>query len=551
MECEPYYSYGEHNIRAKQQRRSLNLEVLHDMVSKIYSAQPDLLKASIVTIEVDLSKGLHSFSIVGLAGKAVDESKDRISAAIKNSGWKSPKNKNQKVVISLAPADLKKDSTGFDLGMALAYLLAAEEIKFDPKNKLFIGELSLDGHVEAVKGVLPMIIEAKRKGYTECFVPKDNAEEAALVENITIYPTENLLQTVSHLISKTVEESEGKPKIISQKIEAYSSPKKKSIKNKNEYQVDISDIKGQESAKRALEIAMAGGHNIVMYGPPGTGKTMLAKASAGLLPELSHDDILEITSIYSVHQGIKGNLITEPPFRSPHHTASYVSIIGGGTNPRPGEVTLAHKGVLFLDEMPEFSVQVLETLREPLEEGRVRISRAKGSANYPANFMLIGAMNPCPCGNRGIKGKECICSPLQIERYKRKLSGPIADRIDLWVEVSKIDHEKLTDKNREGVTSKEIRDKIKKAREVQEKRYKKEKINLNSEMSARQLVNLINLSDECKKILNDSAKRLDLSARAYHRIIKTARTIADLDNEKEILPAHILEALQYRPKNNF
>ena len=521
-------------------------------VAKIYSAQPHLLTASIITIEVDLSKGLHAFTIVGLAGKAVDEARDRISAAIKNSGWKSPKAKNQKVVISLAPADIRKDGTGFDLAMALSYLVAAEEIRIDNKKKLFIGELSLDGHVESIKGVLPMIIEAKRKGFTECFVPRDNAIEAALVDGITIYPVDTLLETVAHVNEKKSHKDtreEGEMVITKKYIEP--QPKTELINkkpNSTHTDIDMSEVKGQFAAKRGLEIALAGGHNILMYGPPGTGKTMLARAAASLLPALSFEDMLEVTSIYSVHGGATGSLVTEPPFRAPHHTASYVSIVGGGSTLRPGEVTLAHKGILFLDEMPEFSTQVLETLREPLEEGKVRISRARGSALYPANFMLIGAMNPCPCGNHGVKGKTCVCSAQYIERYKRKLSGPIADRIDLWVEVWIVEHEKLADGRQDGETSTEIGKRIQKARDVQKKRYVKEKITLNSELSAKHINSLIKLSSECKDILNQFAKKFDLSARSYHRIIKTARTIADLAGGEEIGVEHMHEALQYRPK---
>ncbi len=519
-------------------------------VSKIYSAQATLLSAQMIDIEVDLARGLHSFSIVGLADKSVDESKDRVSAAIKNSGWKSPKNKNQKVVVSLAPADIKKEGPLFDLPIALAYLLSSEDIKADVEKKLFIGELSLDGKLRPIRGALPIAEKAKKEGFQEIFLPKENAEEASSISGIKVYGAESLLDVIRHINTKAKsgDGAEEENSLESVKLPVHISKKKKP--NRKEIDIDFADIKGQESAKRGLEIAASGGHNILMYGPPGTGKTMLAKAFTNLLPALSFDEMLEVTSIYSIGGMLSGGLVEQPPFRSPHHTASYVSLVGGGAGLRPGEVTLAHKGVLFLDEFPEFDRKVLETLRQPLEDREITISRAKGSVKYPAHFILIATMNPCPCGNYGVKGKECTCSAQNIERYKRKLSGPIIDRIDLWVEVSKIEHEKLTDSRELHEGTEKMRPRVEKAREVQAQRYKKAKLKIktNAELTAKDLVKHIQLSGKVKEVLNKSAKQLDLSARSYHRIIKLARTIADMEGAEDISENHILEALQYRPK---
>lgn len=518
-------------------------------VSKVSSAQTTLLSAQIIDIEIDLSRGLHSFSIVGLANKSVDESKDRVSAAIKNSGFKSPKNKNQKIVVSLAPAHIKKDGPFFDVPIAIGYLLAAEDIFANTKNKLFVGELSLDGELRPIKGALPITQKAKNEGFTEIFLPLQNVEEASQIEGITVYGATTLLEILSHInTKKQKEQDESVVNIPHIKMEPYVSPKKQP--EEEEIDIDFADVKGQESAKRGLEIAAAGGHNIIMYGPPGTGKTMLARAFRHLLPPLSFEEMVEVTSIYSIGGFLPNGLMRHPPFRSPHHTASYVSLVGGGSNLSPGEITLAHKGILFLDELPEFDSRVLETLRQPLEDRVITISRAKGSIQYPANFCLVATMNPCPCGNYGVQGKDCICSALHIERYKRKLSGPIIDRIDLWVEVSKIEHEKLTDSRDKHTGTKTLKLKILDSRNIQMKRWGDAglKIKTNAELSSKDLVEQIKLSEKVKEILNISAKRFDLSARSYHRIIKLARTIADLDSSTEISENHILEALQYRPK---
>ena len=507
--------------------------------AKVYSAQVNLLSGVIVTIEVDLSKGLHAFSVVGLPDKAVDESKDRVSGAIKNSGYKSPKSKNQKIVISLSPADLKKEGPYFDLGIALAYMLATGDIKFDSEKKIFFGELGLDGTLRGIRGALPLAQAAKKAGYEEIYLPKENAVEAALVEGIKVFGADSLKEVIEHIHeSKTSRQISSQPKTkINYKREVKGG--------------DFADIRGQEGAKRGLEIAAAGGHNIAMYGPPGTGKTMLARVFSSLLPDLSLDEVLEITGIHSVAGATRGELVCVPPFRSPHHTSSYVSIIGGGTYPKPGEVTLAHRGVLFLDEFPEFEKRVIESLRQPLEDNVVSISRAKGNAIFPSNFILVAAMNPCPCGNAGNKQKPCICKPSDLDRYKRKLSGPIMDRIDLWVSVANVDYKKLGGEGT-GEKSEKIKERVKHAREIQKNRFAKlgREISTNSEMNVKDLSNIVKLKKEVRDLLDDSAERLSLSARAYHRVIKIARTIADLENSLEVKANHILEAIQYRPKVN-
>jgi magnesium chelatase family protein len=512
--------------------------------AKVYSAQVNLLKGAIVTIEVDLSRGLHSFNLVGLPDKAVDESKDRVSGAIKNSGFQSPKAKNQKIIVSLSPADLKKEGPFFDLGIAISYLLATGDIKFNSEKKIFLGELGLDGIIRSIRGALPLAQEAKRRGFEEIYLPKENASEAALVEGINIFGASTLQEVVEHL-----NESKNKidKNIENKKISA--QPQTKVNYKKESASTDFADIRGQEGAKRGLEIAAAGGHNIAMYGPPGTGKTMLARAFSQLLPDLSIEEVLEITGIHSVAGVTRGELVCFSPFRAPHHTSSYVSIIGGGTYPKPGEVTLAHRGVLFLDEFPEFEKRVIESLRQPLEDNIVSISRAKGTAVFPSNFILVAAMNPCPCGNSGNKQKACICKPSDLDRYKRKLSGPIIDRIDIWVSVGNVDYKKLGGEGT-GEKSVKIKERVTQARALQLARFKKhsKKISTNSEMNVKDLGTMVNLSGKVRDLLDDSAERLSLSARAYHRVIKIARTIADLENSENVEENHILEAIQYRPK---
>lgn len=517
--------------------------------AKTYSAQTSMLKAHTVAVEVDISRGLNSFTLVGLPDKAVEESRDRVCAAIKNSGFESPKSRNEKIVISLAPADIRKEGPMFDVPIALAYLIAADDVSFNAEKKLFLGELSLDGDLRPIRGVLPLVLHAKDAGFTEVYVPADNAREAALVRGIAIFSVSTLKQLVEHL---SPESRRKKPERIQQQDETPF------IHIPPPYAVDFKDIKGQEHAKRALEIAAAGGHNAGLWGPPGTGKTLLAKACASIMPPLAFETALEVTGIHSVAGTLTGDIITHPPFRAPHHTSSYVALIGGGSVPRPGEISLAHRGVLFLDEFPEFERRVIEALRQPLEERFVSVSRVRGSARFPADVVLIAALNPCPCGNWG-SAKTCTCGAHTLLRYQRKISGPIIDRIDMWIEVPPVEHAKLASID-DGEPSAAVAQRVLAARQIQLERYANTDIRKNSDLGPKDIGRFANMSADATDTLNAAAAKLELSGRGYHRIIKLARTIADLatasggapqkgaERADAIEPAHILEAVQYRSK---
>ena len=521
------------------------------MSSKVFSAAITGLDAQIIEIETDVSYGLRCFNIVGLPDKAVEESKERVGAAIKSSGFRSPHHQPQKVLVNLAPADLKKEGSLYDLPIALGYLSASGQIKFSPQNKIFIGELGLDGKLRPAKGTLSLALTAKKKGWKEIILPKNNAPEAALIltsaktekENFRIIGVESLKETIDYL--------EEKIQVAPFEINI------KDFLEKPNYSVELGWIKGQESSKRALEVAAAGAHNLLMEGPPGAGKSLLAHSLPSILPELSFEESLEVTKIYSVAGFLTKEkpLINFRPFRSPHHTTSEAALIGGGNPPKPGEITLAHRGVLFLDEFPEFHRDVLEALRQPLEEGKITILRARHHLSFPTRFALVAAANPCPCGYYGDPNKICHCLSSQIAKYRRKLSGPLIDRIDIFIEVPQLKFEKLTGPDEDDYTI-QIKEKIKRARQIQKERFglsfcsTKEKILVNSEMQIPQIKKYCQIDSRSKSILRRFVDSGRLSARGYHRVLKTARTIADLDSSEGIKYDHLTEALMYRVKEN-
>lgn len=497
------------------------------------------LEGSLVQVEADVSRaGLPSMTIVGLPDAAVNESKDRVRSAIRNSGGTIPQ--PSRVTINLAPADIRKAGPAYDLPIALGILAATDQIAGDTHNTVFLGELSLDGGVRHTTGVISMVALAKEQGIKRVYVPAEDAPEAALIEGVEVLPVTTLRQLVMHLNGQSIAGAGIAPYTANAPTE----------EEHNHHDVDMSHIKGQEHVKRALEVAAAGGHNLLMSGPPGAGKTLLARCVPTILPTLSPDEMLEVTKIYSVAGMLPSStpLIRTRPFRAPHHTVSHAGLVGGGRIPRPGEITLAHRGVLFLDELPEYSGQALETLRQPLEDRVVTITRAAGTLTFPANFICIGSMNPCPCGYYGDSLRECTCSSTAVARYRKKISGPLMDRMDISVEVPRVDYEKLSDQ-RLGETSAAIKARVEAARRKQRERFSEVRgVTCNAEMRPAEIREYCELDAAGQSLIKAAMRQLHLSARAYHRTLKLGRTIADLAGSDKIEAAHLAEAVQYRPR---